>query len=163
MKQKFRLYRRRTSGRYYAQDNITGKQESLGTTDKAEARRLLIAKNEAEYQPAFNTHLARTYLSAGDPIIAQRTWSRVMDALQKSKVAWSDSTQERYKGAISEKALDSLRDLRLLETRPEHLLNAIQNGTVSTNMILRRLHSFAVRMRWLPWPILVSRQVGKQN
>jgi len=158
MKQKFRLYRRRASGRYYAQDNITGKQESLGTTERAEARRLLSAKNEADYQPAFNAQLARTYLSAGDRIIAERTWSWVMDAFQKSKAAWSQSTQERYKSSISEKALNPLRDLTLLETRPEHLLDAIQNGTVSTNMILRRLHSFAVRMRWLPWPILVSRQ-----
>src|SRR5262245_8285411 len=29
MKQRFRLYRRRSSGRYYAQDSITNKQESL--------------------------------------------------------------------------------------------------------------------------------------
>jgi hypothetical protein len=67
MKQKFRLYRRKASGRYYAQDNATGQQESLGTSHRTEALRLICAKNEAEFQPAFNAHLARTYLSAGDP------------------------------------------------------------------------------------------------
>jgi hypothetical protein len=95
MKQKFRLYRRNASGRYYAQDNITSQQQSLGTTDRAEAIRLLCALNEADYQPAFNGHLARTYLSAGDPEIAKRNWQWVMDVLQKSKTSWSQSTQDR--------------------------------------------------------------------
>jgi integrase len=158
MKQKFRLYRRGASGRYYAQDNTTGKQESLGTTNRAEALRLLCALNEADYQPAFNGHLARTYLSAGDPEIGKRTWQWVMNALLKSKTAWSQSTQDRYLSSVSEKALDPLRELALIETRPEHFLNVIRDGTVSTNIFLRRLHSFAVGMKWLPWPILTSRQ-----
>ena len=158
MKEKYRLYRRGASGRFYAQNNTTGKQESLGTTNRAEALRLLCAKNETEYQPAFNAHLARTYLSAGDPEMGKRTWCIVMEALSKSKGAWSQSTQERYASSMSEKALDPLRELPLLETRPEHLLETIQNGTVSTNIFLRRLHGFAVAMKWLPWPILMPRQ-----
>src|SRR6185503_20406565 len=98
------------------------------------------AKNETEYQPAFNAHLARTYLSAGDPEIGERTWRNVMEMLLKSKVGWSQSTQDRYASSMAEKALDPLRELPLLETRPEHLLDAIQKGTVSTNIFLRRLH-----------------------
>jgi integrase len=158
MKQKFRLYRRKASGRYYAQDNITGQQQSLGTTDRAEAIRLLCALNEADYQPAFNGHLARTYLSAGDPEIAKRNWQWVMDVLQKSKTSWSQSTRDRYVSSMSEKALDPIRKVPLIETRPEHFLNVIQGGTVSTNIFLRRLHGFAVGMKWLPWPVLTSRQ-----
>ena len=158
MKQKFRLYRRGSNGRYYAQDNITGQQQSLGTSDRAEALRLLCAKNEAEFQPAFNAHLARTYLSAGDPQIVRRTWRFVMEALQKSKANWSQSTQERYESSLSEKALDPIRDVPLIETRPEHFLTVMQDGTVSTNIFLRRLHGFALGMKWLPWPILTSRQ-----
>ena len=65
MKQKFRLYRRKASGRYYAQDNGTGQQQSLGTTNRAEALRLLCAQNEADYQPAFNGHLARGVIKSG--------------------------------------------------------------------------------------------------
>ena len=113
MKQKFRLYRRGASGRYYAQDGITGQQQSLGTTNRAEATRLLCALNEAEYQPAFNAHLARTYLSAGDPEIVKRNWQWVMDALSKSKTAWSKSTQDRYVSSTSEEALDLVRNLSL--------------------------------------------------
>ena len=158
MKQKLRLYRRGASGRYYAQDNITGQQQSLGTTNRAEALRLLCALNEAEYQPAFNGHLARTCLSAGDPALAKRNWQWVMDALLKSKTAWSQSTQDRYLSSMSEKALDPIRQVALIETRPEHILNVIQGGTVSTNIFLRRLHGFAVGMKWLPWPVLTSRQ-----
>jgi len=158
MKQKFRLYRRGASGRYYAHDNITGQQQSLGTSDRAEALRLLCAKNEAEFQPAFNAHLARTYLSAGDPQIVRRNWRWVMEALQKSKANWSKSTQDRYQSSMSEKALDPIRDLPLIESRPEHFLTVMQDGTVSTNIFLRRLHGFALGMKWLPWPVLTSRQ-----
>src|SRR5437867_2243596 len=46
MTQKFRLYQR-SNGRFYIEDNATGKQESLGTSDKAEALRLLMAKSHA--------------------------------------------------------------------------------------------------------------------
>ena len=34
MKQKYRIYRRNQNGNYYIQDNVTGKQASLGTSDK---------------------------------------------------------------------------------------------------------------------------------
>ena len=45
MKLTFRLYRR--GRRYYVQHNDTGQQESLETSDKQLATRLLHAKNEA--------------------------------------------------------------------------------------------------------------------
>jgi hypothetical protein len=59
MKQKFRLYRRGKSGRYYIHDEATGRQESLHTTDRAKATRLFHAKNEASEQPAINLQIAR--------------------------------------------------------------------------------------------------------
>jgi len=158
MKQKYRLYRRDASGRYYLQNNITGQQESLGTSDRAEALRLLCARNEADHQPAFNAHLARTYLSASDPLIGKRSWRMLMEALVASKSQWTPTTQERYKSAIAEPALASILDLALLETRPEHFLEAIQRGTVSTNILLRRAHNFAIEIRWLPWPIMTTKQ-----
>jgi hypothetical protein len=45
MTQKFRLYRR-SNGRFYAEDNVIGKQESLRTFDRAEALRLVMAKTK---------------------------------------------------------------------------------------------------------------------
>jgi hypothetical protein len=59
---------------------------------------------------------------------------------------------------MSEKTLDPIRQVALIETRPEHFLNVIRDGTVSTNIFLRWLHGFAVGMKWLPWPVLISRQ-----
>ena len=158
MKPKYRLYRRGASGRYYAQDRSTNKQESLGTSDKAEAIRLLNAKNESAYHPTFNIHLARTYLSAADPAVASRTWKDVMDALVRSKAGNDPSTAARYERGLNQHALDQFRELSVLQTQPEHILTAIQKGTVSTNNYLRRLHSFGHQMGWLPWPVLPVKQ-----
>ena len=157
MKQRFRLYRRAASGRFYAQDSLTGKQESLKTSDRTEALRLLNAKNEAAYHPAFNAQLARTYLAIGDSAIGGRTWQVVMDALVRTKRG-DPATGKRYALAFQQSCFDELRGLPLLETRPEHFLSVLERGTVSTNVFLRRLHYFAVRMTWLPWPILGPKQ-----
>ena len=47
---------------------------------------------------------------------------------------------------------------RLLDTHAADILQLIQDGTVSTNMYFRRLHSFALTLGWLQWPILNFRQ-----
>lgn len=60
MKHRYRLFRRGW-GTYYCEDRQTGKQETLRTRDKAEAYRLVTARNETEQQPAFSLHLARVY------------------------------------------------------------------------------------------------------
>ena len=148
MTQKFRLYQR-SNGRYYAEDNTTGKQETLGTSDKAEALRLLLAKNEADHQPAFNAQIARTYLAAGDPALARRTWKEVMDAFAEARAQRRESTRDRYDQAFREPVLARFGARRLLETQPADILQLIKDGTVSTNMYFRRLHSFALMLGWL--------------
>ena len=155
MKQRFRLYRRSNGGRFYAHDSLTGKQESLDTTARTEAVRLLHAKNEAAHQPLLNVQIARAYLAASDPLIACRTWTEVMDAIIRKN---QGSTRERWERAIKDKAFESLRSLPVLQTRPEHFMRVLEVGTVSTNDILRRLHSFALGMTWLPWPVLTKQQ-----
>jgi integrase len=161
MKLQFRLYRRGSNGRYYAEDSTTGKQESLGTSDKAEATRLLCAKNEAAMQPAFNAQLARTYLAAADAAIGQRTWQDVMDSLVKAKDGLNEATAARYEAAMRQPALASLKALPLLGTRAEHLLDVLESGTVATHVFLRRLHFFALTLGWLPLPVLTPRQWPK--
>jgi hypothetical protein len=47
-----------TGGSFYIQDNVTRKQESLRTQDKATAERLLSARNKAARQPAINRAIA---------------------------------------------------------------------------------------------------------
>jgi len=80
MQQRYRLYRRGKCGHYYIHDGQTGKQNSLGTTDKSQALRLLLARNEAQQQPAVNFQIARAYLMASDPLISQRTLQHVIIA-----------------------------------------------------------------------------------
>lgn len=158
MKQRFRMYQRGLNGRFYIEDNETGKQESLGTADRTEAQRLLHARNEAEYQPAFNVQMARAYLAAKDALITKRTWQFVMDEMKRTKTKHAERTSERYESAFNEAPFEPLRNLVLIETRPEAILKVLLSGTVSTNVFMRRLHSFALNMGWLPWPILAYAQ-----
>jgi hypothetical protein len=69
---KYRLYRRR-NGVFYWQENDSPKQGTLRTTDRREAERLLNARNESHREPTLNLNLARAYLAAHDPKMAQRT------------------------------------------------------------------------------------------
>ncbi len=114
MKQRYRLYLRKKSGRYYIHDEVTGKQDSLHTSDRATAIRLLHSRNEAEQQPAVNLQIARAYLAATDPQISTRTWQYVMDEMVKLKTG---ETKRRWLVAIKDKALDSIRHFPVLETR----------------------------------------------
>jgi hypothetical protein len=149
MKHRFILFQR--AGIFYCEDTTTGKQTSLRTRDKADAVRLLHVKNEAIHQPAMNLQIAQVYLQHGDPAMATRTWQDVMAQIVTTK---HGSTQMRWQSAIKDKALDGLRQRKLIETLPEHFLAALQAGTVATNVYLRRIHHFAVAMHWLPWPVL---------
>jgi len=156
MKSKFILFQR--AGVFYSEDTTTGKQYSLRTEDEAEALAILHSKNEAHRQPVLNLQIARTYLTATDPEVAKRTWQTAMDELTKTK---SDTTRHRHETAMKDKAFDLIRNLPILETRSAHFLKALELGTVSTNVYLRRIHNFALDMNWLPWSILPKRQWPK--
>jgi len=84
MKDRFRVFRRGW-GTFYCEDLVTKRQTTLKTRDKAEAYRLVAAKNETEDAPAFSLHLARVYWKAGDPAAAKRTWQNGMDEIPKLK------------------------------------------------------------------------------
>src|SRR5438552_7568760 len=154
MKQRYRVFLR-PWGTYYFEDLVTGKQETLKTRDKNEAFRLVAARNENEEAPAFSLHLARVYWKAGDPAGASRTWQHVMDEIPKLK---KGNTRSRWLTAIKDKAMDSVRDLVVLETHAEHFLKVLENGSVCTNIYLRRIHNFALDMNWLPWPVLPKKR-----
>jgi integrase len=154
MKNRYRVFRRGW-GAYYCEDLVTKKQTTLKTRDKDEAFRLVAAKNETEEAPAFSLHLARVYWKAGDPAAGKRTWQHVMDEIPKLKSA---QTKPRWLTAIKDKAFDSIRNLVVLETQAEHFLKVLENGSVSTNLYLRRIHNFALDMSWLPWPVLPKKR-----
>jgi integrase len=154
MKERYRLFLRRKSV-YYAFDNTTKTFQSLKTKDEAEAKRLLLAMNEAGKQPAMNLSLARVYLKHSDPMVSQRTWQHVLDEIIKLKTG---PTQYRWQNAAKDKALDLIRNCLLIETQAEHFLTVLKKGTVSTNAFLRKTHNFALDMSWLPAPVIPRRQ-----
>jgi hypothetical protein len=103
MRQRFRLYRRKKGGRYYIHDDVTGKQESLGTSDRATAVRLFHSESEATKQPAVNLQIARAYLAASDPQIATRNWQFVVDEivkLKKTKPSTAGAPQSRTRHSM---------------------------------------------------------------
>jgi integrase len=149
MKQRFILFRR--NGVFYCEDTTTGKQTSLRTRDESEANTLLHTRNEAVRSSAMNLQIAQVYLRHSDSALSARTWQHVMDEMTPLKTG---PTQTRWKAAILDHAFDTIRNRKLIETTGEHFFEALRNGTVSTNVFLRRLHNFAIGMHWLPWPVL---------
>jgi hypothetical protein len=77
MKELYRLYRR--GRRYYCENNETGQQESLRTSDKAAAVRFLNARNEAPKMAGQNLQISRAYMAASDPNMPKRIWQDVVD------------------------------------------------------------------------------------
>jgi hypothetical protein len=112
MKARYRLFRRGKV--YWTQDNDSGKQCSLQTKSKPVALRLLRAKNEAFEQPQLNLQIARAYLVASDPSINSRTWQDCMNEILSTK---DGPTLVRWKTAVKDRALDSIRDQVIVETR----------------------------------------------
>jgi len=156
MKKQFRMFRR--GNLYWCQNNQAGKQESLHTSDKEDAQTILNAKNEAHRQPNLNFQIARAYLVASDSEIGKRTWATVMEEAAKLK---KGPTRSRCLAAIRDSAFDQIRTLPLLQTNPTHFFRVLEEGTVSTNMFLRRFHNFALDMNWLPWPVLPRKRWPK--
>jgi integrase len=141
-------------GVFYVHDSETGKQESLGTRDRAEATTLLNARNESVRQPQLNLQIAKAYLAGTDSGVSTRTWQRALDAIVETK---SGSTQDRWRRAAKETALDLIRHRVIIETQAEHLFACLKAGTVSANVHLRKLHNFCLSMNWLPWPLIPRR------
>jgi len=154
MKRRYHVFRRE-NGIYYSLDTLTKKRQSLETTDAGTARRLANALNEACKQPAVNLQIAQVYLQHSDPDFVKRNWQHVMDEMGRTK---SGSTKARWDVAMKDKAFAQIRCLVLIKTQAEHFLDAMHNGTVSTNVFLRRIHNFALDMNWLPRSIIPKRQ-----
>src|SRR6266436_3390534 len=150
---KYRLYRRR-NGVFYCQENGSQKQGTLRITDRREAERLLNAMNQSHREPTLNLNLARAYLAAHDPKMAQRTWQAVMDEMATHGIP---STQHRCARGFRSKAYNPIRDKALVQTTGEDLLAVIHANGNCVAHYLRRLHNLALDLGWLPWPILAKR------
>ena len=156
MKTRFRLITRGSrGGKFYCVDKTTGKRTSLSTTSPDEAQQIIEAKNQAERQPVLNLQIAKAYLAGTDNGISTRTWQQALESLASTK---QGANQHRWQVVARDRALMPLLSRLLIETSGELLLKAMENGTVSTNVFLRRLHNFCVDMNWLPWPLIPKRQ-----
>ncbi len=156
MKSRYRLMTRGCrSNAFYCVDTITGKRVSLGKIERDTAEQIVLAKNQALRQPMLNLQIAKAYLAGSDSGVATRTWGDALKTLVENR---QGETQTRWLRAAKEKAISPLLSKIILETRGEELLAAIQRGTVSTNVHLRKLHNFCLAMNWLPWPLVPKAQ-----
>jgi integrase len=153
----FRLFKGK-SGCYFVENVTNGKQSSLRTRNATEAQRLLFAKNEAHREPIICLQIARSYLTAADPVMKDRTWQMVMDQILEVK---RGSTKLRWVTACKDHGFDLIRKLKLVETHAEDFWKVLKVGTVSTNTYLRRLHNFAIDMNWILAPVIPRRQWPK--
>src|SRR5664279_5492339 len=159
MKTRYRLTRRGIRGdRFYCVDKTTGKRTSLKTTNKDEARQIIEAKNQSERQPVLNLQIAKAYLAGTDSGVSTRTWQQAFEALIASK---RGGNQIRWQTAAKDKAFDLIQHQVIIEIQGETLLKVIRQGTVSTNIYLRRLHNFCLDMDWLLKPVIPKRQWPK--
>lgn len=149
MKNRYRMFIRdkNAGGKiYWIQDNVTGKRESLQTTDKAEARQLLDLKNQPQRFAGFHFQMARTHLMFSDARHSTRTWQTVMDFIVKQKTG---STKARWERAIKSKSFDPIRNVVIANTIAEDFHAVLNTDKVSANTYLRRLHNFALGNKWL--------------
>lgn len=155
MQDKYRLYRRsnRAQGTFYAQNCDTGARQSLGTKSKAEAEKLLGAKNEAAIQPAFNREMAKVYLRAQDPEFCGRTWHDVATLID---AAYDGATKKRFAKFIKSAPMGVLKKIKLIDTTADDMLAVLthERAGVSTNVQLRLLHNRALDLGWLLHPAL---------
>jgi hypothetical protein len=63
-------------------------------------------------------------------------------------------SRRRWRIVEKDKAFDFIRHKLVAETRAEDFLAALQAGTVSTNVYLRRVQNYALGMNWLIVPII---------
>jgi integrase len=156
MKKRFRLiHRGERGGLFYCVDSETGKRWSLKTRDRDAAEQIVLARNQSLRQPSLNLQIAKAYLAGTDNGVNTRTWQHAIEAVTNTKLG---ANKDRWQRVVKDVALAPLLPQIIIETKAEALLTALQAGTVSTNVFLRRLHNFCVDMNWLPWPLVPKRQ-----
>ena len=158
MQPKYRLYQRsnRAGGTFYAEDCVTRVRTTLGTKDRAEAEKLLHARNEAHAQPTLSRELAKVYMHAQDPMFGQRTWADVANLID---AAYEGSTKDRFEKFMRSAPLHGLLNRRLAETCSSDFLAVFAHpkAGVSTNVQLRILHNRALDLEWILRPVLSKR------
>jgi len=151
-KQRFWLYRR--AGVFYLHDSETGVRESLATRRKQEAEQIRTLRNLSAARPVVGMSLAKACLTSQDPKLPARTWQDVMDEFCRRG---QEQTQAHRRRVARRSPQNRLKNMKLVETTADDLINVLRAGGVMTNTFVRCLHNLAVGLGWLPWPILPSK------
>lgn len=159
MQERYWLFRR-GNGVYYLQDRTTGKQYSLKTKEKAQAKQLAAGRNQSAQQPALNMAMARAYLMAKSPQMVSRTWGQVMEEMaERYRHQGTASTLKRWQKVCRSQPFRLIAGCCLIETEPEHFMAVLQHGRAgnSTNKWLRIMHNYVLDMGWLLSPVLAKK------
>jgi hypothetical protein len=111
MKSAFCLVRRGTQ--FYAHRRITQQRETLHTSHRQLAEKLLAAMNDAERAPTMTLALGRVFLSARDAELPGRVSGTVMEAIIHHG---RDSTLLRYAHEMKDPIIVRLKARGLIET-----------------------------------------------
>ncbi len=148
----FRLFKH---GKYfYSENRTTGKQESLRTSNRDEANRLLSAKNEAANKNILALAVGQIYLNATDPALMTRTWA---DAIKIMVQRGGKTTQDRTRRAFQSRPFDIIRHKVIHETHSTDFLNVLEDRRRSTIHYLRLLQSMAVNLGWLNGRVILPK------
>ena len=161
MQDKFRLYRRR-NGMLYAEEYGIRYRESLQTKNEAEARRLIAARNQAASQPVFNMEMAKVYSRAHEPLLCERIWTTVSDAVQQT---YKGPAKARWEKFIKSEPRALVLGKKLIQTTSTDFL-PVQNhpeAGVSTNVFLRLLHNRAVDLAWIVQPVIFEKGMAENS
>lgn len=153
MKIRYRMFKRGQF--YYSEDAQTGKQQSLKTSNRSEAQRLVAAKNEAINNAQFTLAIGQTYLAVTDAQILTRTWKEVMDVVV---VRGGSSTQSRCQRAFRAPVFKKISQKPILQTTASDFLAMLADGRSSTRHYLKLLHSAAFDLGWLAGRTILTRK-----
>jgi hypothetical protein len=111
----------------------------LAPRSKAEAEKLLQAKNDANVQPILSRELAKVYMHAQDPQFAGRTWGDVARIID---FAYEGNTKTRFQKFLKSHPVQRLMDRKLMTTTSTDFMEVFAHprAGVSTNVQLRILH-----------------------
>lgn len=156
MKRTYSIYKRNNRGGYYYLFNSKlNKHESLHTTDRKEAQKILDVRNQERQGTSLNLQLGKAYFKNANPEMAKRTWQHVINIVTS---LGKESSQKRSARELGSSKFDIIRAKLIVETSEEDFKVVLQRGGAVTNLYLRRLHNLALEEGWLVGSIISSKR-----
>ena len=116
-------------------------KKSLRTRNRRKVERIRDARNQAAERPQLGIAMAKAYLTAHDPQIAEPTWQ---DVLNEFCTRGKPQKPEHRRWVAARKPLNLIRSQKVLETAAKDFLSVLEKGGVMNNTLLRCVHNLAV-------------------